>query len=440
MDNKILYVVHCIDTEGPLTETLTATFERLKTIFGISLDATEENLKKLQNQQINFGGDKAAIAKCFSPKLLKYNSNWEELEEMLDDLMSVGFRNQNCDDFNNGWVYSWHCMDHVGYSENPRQKDIGYGNIFNFYKSKLKNLHNNKDELNWHFHPLSFLRKPTQAATSYINNYDVLIQILCRRILDSNWFPVVNRPGFHSERPDSHAFLEQWIPFDFANQFCEEIEDQPDLSNGRFGDWSRAPKTWRGYRPSHDDYQVEGTCRRIIFRCLNVGTRLRSLKREHVRDAFFEARAAGSAILSFANHDYRDMRPDVNRVQEMLGDIKSEFPDVLIKYSGAEEAAIALMKFESKPAPKLTLNLDGQRAIIEVVEGDIFGPQPFLAIKTKEGNYYHDNLDVIQSKKKWSYVFDDQTFELDNIAKIGVGTAGLFGKRSVAQIILSEEE
>ena len=127
-------------------------------------------------------------------------------------------------------------------------------------------------------------------------------------------------------------------------------------------------------------------------------------------------------------------------MQEMLGDIKSEFPDVLIKYSGAEEAAIALMKFENKPAPKLTLNLDGQRAIIEVVEGEIFGPQPFLAIKTKEGNYYHDNLDVIHSKKKWSYVFDDQTFELDNIAKIGVGTAGLFGKKSVAQIILSEEE
>ena len=276
-------------------------------------------------------------------------------------------------------------MDHVGYVENPRQKDLGYGNIFNFYSSKLKNLKNNADELNWHFHPLSFLRKPTQAATSYVNSYDVLTQILCRRILDNNWFPIVNRPGFHAERPDSHLFLEQWIPYDFANQSCEEFSDQPDLSNGRFGDWSRAPKTWRGYNPSHDDYQMEGACRRTIFRCLNVGTRLRPLGKQHVREAFVEAEIEGSAILAFANHDYRDMRPDVYQVQVMLREIKSEFPNVKIKYSGAEEAATQLLGFQDKEKPKL-----------------------------------------------------DQTLDLHSISKIGIGTAGLFGKKSVVQISVGE--
>ena len=34
-------------------------------------------------------------------------------------------------------------------------------------------------------------------------------------------------------------------------------------------------KKWRGYHPSHDDYQAEGACCRMIFRCLNVGTRQR---------------------------------------------------------------------------------------------------------------------------------------------------------------------
>lgn len=437
-DDKILHVVHCVDTEGPLLETLEATFERLKSIFGISLDATQENLKLLQNQQLDFDGKEAAIAKCFSPELLKYNSNWEDLEEMLDDLMSDNFRNRYHDDFNNGWVYSWHCMDHVGYVENPRQKDLGYGNIFNFYNSKLKNLKNNSDELNWHFHPLSFLKKPTQAATSYVNSYDILTQILCRRILDNNWFPIVNRPGFHAERPDSHLFLEQWIPYDFANQSFEELSDQPDLSNGRFGDWSRAPKTWRGYKPSHDDYQIEGTCRRTIFRCLNVGTRLRTLRKQHVREAFLEVEDKGSAILAFANHDYRDMRPDVYQVQVMLREIKSEFPNVKIKYSGAEEAATQLMGFQNKEKPKLLLNLEDNRLIVELLEGEIFGPQPFLAIKTNEETYYHDNLDIIEPKRRWSYVFDDQTLDLHSISKIGVGTAGLFGKRSVVQISVGE--
>ena len=36
-DSNILYVVHCVDTEGPLNETLDATFERLESIFGITL-------------------------------------------------------------------------------------------------------------------------------------------------------------------------------------------------------------------------------------------------------------------------------------------------------------------------------------------------------------------------------------------------------------------
>jgi hypothetical protein len=435
-DKNTLYVVHCIDTEGPLNETINATFERLESIFGVILEPTRENLLRLQNREIDISGKEDAVAKCFSPALLKYNSNWAEVEEMLDDLMSRNFRREYPDDFNNGWIYSWHCMDHIGYFDNPRHKDVGYGNVFRFYREKLSEFDSTQDELNWHFHPLSLTRDPMHAATSYVNSYDVLTQILCRRVLDDNWFPVVNRPGFHSERPDSHTFMEQWIPFDYANQFCEELEDQPDLSEGRFGDWSRAPKTWRGYHPSHDDYQSEGVCRRMIFRCLNIGTRLRSLTKEHVRDAFTEARESGAAILSFADHDYRDIRPDINEVRAMLRNVKLEFPDVHIKYSGAEDAAVSLMGYDKMPAPKLSINSIGNRIFVEVIEGEIFGPQPFLAIKTKEGNYYHDNLDVIEPRKKWGYVLDDQTVKKTNVEKVGVATAGRFGKKCVVTIDL----
>ena len=75
---------------------------------------------------------------------------------------------------------------------------------------------------------ISSVRQPLCAATSYVNSYSTLYDIICQRILEDDWFPVVNRPGFHSERADSHLFLEQWIPFDFANQFHENITDQPD--------------------------------------------------------------------------------------------------------------------------------------------------------------------------------------------------------------------
>lgn len=430
-DKKILHIVHCVDTEGPLNETLEATFGRLESIFGIKLPPTNENLEHLQKKEIDLGGKEEAVAKCFAPELLRYNTSWTDINRMLDELLSDSFRKQDLDDFGNGWIYSWHCMDHVGYFDNPRHKDVGYGNIFRFYKFKLLESGSIRDEVNWHFHPLSLTRNPLHAATSYVNNYDALIQILCRRILDDKWFPVVNRPGFHSERPDSHLFLEQWIPFDYANQVCEETQDQPDAAGARFGDWRRAPKTWRGYHPSHCDYQEPGACRRIIFRCLNVGTRLRALTIDHVREAYSEARKHGAAILAFADHDYRDIRPNVNCVRAMLRIIRAEYPDVVTKYSGAAEAARDLSGFRAFQSPVLGLELNNNELCVEVLDGEIFGPQPFMAFKTNEGHYYHDNLDVIAPRRKWSYVFDEQTVLIKNITRVGVGSAGRYGNNCV---------
>jgi hypothetical protein len=437
-DKPILHIVHCVDTEGPLNETLDATFERLYSIFGVKLEPTKENLALLQLKKIDLAGKEDAIAKCFAPELLKYNRNWNDVERMVDDLLSSDFRLKYLDDFNSGLVYSWHCMDHVGYADNPRHKDIGYGNIFRFYKSKLHEHKCEKDELNWHFHPLSLTRKPVAGATSYNNSLDVLTQILCRRILDEKWFPVVNRPGFHSERPDSHAFLEQWIPFDYANQSYEIPEDQPDMSGGRFGDWARAPRTWRGYHPDHDDYQAEGKCRRLIFRCLNVGTRVRTLTQRHIRNAFEEAESSGGAILSFADHDYRDMRPDIHHFQSMLKSVRREFKNVLIKHSGAEEAAVSLFGWENKDTIMLSAHIEDNVLHVALVSGEIFGPQPYLAIKTKEGHYYHDNFDISELGKRWTYVFDEHTLFLNSVLKIGVGSAGKHGKYSVVTIDISQ--
>ncbi len=433
---KILYVVHCVDTEGPLNETLDATFDRLNSLFGIRLPATKVNLVKIQNLEFDFGGQEQAIANCFTPELLRYNSTWTELETMLDEILSERFRLQQPDSDGKGWVFSWHCMDHMGFTTNPRHKDYGYGKIFRFYKSKLQELRNSTDELNWHFHPLSLTRNPTHAATSYVNSYDVLIEIMCRRILEDGWFPVVHRPGFHSERPDSHAFLEQWIPFDYANQFCEEDQDQPDTSEGRFGDWRRAPKSWRGYHPSHDDYQTPGNCRRTIFRCLNIGTRMRSLTNQHVIEAFKEAEIYGAAILAFANHDWRNIKPDIERVLDLVSSSHRDFPDVQIKYSGAHEAAKSLLGFQTEPILKFHVYLLDNRLNVEVISGDIFGPQPFLAIKTKSGSFFHDNFDIMVPRKVWTYVLDEQTIRVEDISMIGVGSAGKFGNFAVSVLNL----
>ena len=43
---KIVYIVHCVDTEGPLYESFSAKFERIKEVFNVNIKPTLKNLKK----------------------------------------------------------------------------------------------------------------------------------------------------------------------------------------------------------------------------------------------------------------------------------------------------------------------------------------------------------------------------------------------------------
>ena len=83
MNKKRVYVVHSIDTEGPLTESLQTTFNRLDTILGIKLEPSEETLKKIQNKELDLKGKEDIAARIFSTHLLDYNNSWEKLEKML---------------------------------------------------------------------------------------------------------------------------------------------------------------------------------------------------------------------------------------------------------------------------------------------------------------------------------------------------------------------
>ena len=110
---NILYVVHCVDTEGPLNESLKKTFQRLKSIFGISIKPTQKNLIKIQNRKIDFGKNTDTVAKVFSKQLMNYNNSWKKIEQMQKKILSKTFRNKFKDSFGKGWVYNWFIIDHM---------------------------------------------------------------------------------------------------------------------------------------------------------------------------------------------------------------------------------------------------------------------------------------------------------------------------------------
>ncbi len=438
---SVVYVVHCIDAEGPLSESLEATFERLKHIFHLELEPSKELLSRLQAGDVDLGGLEKSVQKVFAPQLLNYNDTWDKVDLMLYDALSPKFRNRFPDSLGNGWIYNWHCVDHIDFEMNPRRRDMGYHNIFDHYMQILKETHSDQDGMHFHYHPHPIIKNATLCATHWLAPTNKLYQVLSRRIIDRQWFPSVNRPGFQVNRPDSNWFLEQFIPFDMASLALEalpEDEQQFDFSAGRSGDWRRAPKTWTPYHPSHDDYQTPGNCRRWIARCLNIGTRSYLLTENEVRDAFQEAQVGKPVLMSFADHDFRDIRNDVHSVQDILKKVSADFPEVEFIYSEAVNAMRRALSLPHLPRCNLELALKavGDNAHILSVRSDTptFGPQPYLAIKTVTQDYHHDNFDFQIPNHMWTYTFDNETLPLRAVEAIGIATNNAHGVATVANL------
>ena len=424
---KVLPVVYCVDTEGPLNESIEATFERLRSLFGVQIEPTDINYGKLLSGTLSDKHD-LDFSRVFNKSTLNYNRTISDLDNMLLEICSEDFRNKYIDSFKQGWIYNWFCTCTDGVKENPRQKTLGIHSIFDKYKQIL----GLNDTLHFHYHPLAASLNASASGTTWILSDSNLLEILCKRIIERRWFPACNRPGFHVTRPDSHWFLEQYIPFDFANQslMTSNETEPPDY---QLGDWRRAPVTWVPYHPSYDDWQIPGNCNRFIARCLNLGTRHSLLNLDEVRFAFKEASEGLKPVLSFTNHDFRDVKNDIKTVHLMMEQAQQEFPDVRFKYTKPENA-FQLDRLKKKI--NFSVEIIDQNLKI-TADYPTFGIQPFLCFQTIDGNFRHDNLQIDTPHHEWQYSFNDNTYKLQDVKTIGIAANTKYGVTSVAVIDLA---
>lgn len=438
-------IVHAVDTEGPLYESLEAKFERLEDLYGITdLPVTWDTFRKLQDKEIDLGGVEEHVAQTLNGHLTNYNDTWDKIDKMLERVTDYGFRTSLKDSYGGGWVFNWHCLDHVGFLNNPRRRDMGYHNVFDHYRSFLERIDENRDEIHWHFHPVSTYRDAHRCATSFVNSPE-LYQILCRRVIERNWFPTVFRAGFQAERPDSNLFLEQWIPFDISNMALDdntELDNTIDFRNGRSGDWRLAPADWSVYHPDHDYYQRPGRCRRWIGRALNVLNRIASIDEKEMDKAFARAAGGRPALVGIASHDFRDLGTEVEFLMDLIRKTSSKHPDVKYRYCGGIEGFRRAIWPDGINEDPLELEVEyypateDDVASIEVSckRGQVFGPQPFLAIETRSRRFIHDNLDFATTLDRWYYAFHGDTLPIEDVKHIGVAANDQYGNVSVRRL------
>ncbi len=452
LDEKIVLVVHSVDTEGPLHEPLQASFERINELYGIDdVEQTQENLEKLRRGEINLGGKEQVIKETLSGHLISYNSDWSKIDAMLESIMSDNFRSRNLDSFGGSWVFNWHVLDHVGYDTNPRRRTTGFHAIRDHYLGILKQYPKIRDPIHFHFHPMSTYREAHRCATSYLNSPH-LLEIINRQILERDTFPTAYRAGFQAERPDSHWFLEQWIPFDFTNMAMEDpthFNRSIDFKNGRSGDWRLAPADWSVYQPSHDNYQIPGNCRRWIARSLNILNRVAPIDQAESDKAFRRADGGKPTLMGVTSHDFRNLEYEVDFVAHLIKNSAERYPNVRFKYCEAIEAFRMLQNQEVEAetnALELRATLypassdDVPTLHVEVTNGEVFGPQPWLAMALYGGKFMHDNLDFSMHGNEWFYAFHGDTLPLEDVKRIGIAANDRYGNRCVVSVDLDRKK
>lgn len=431
---KTLYFVHCVDTEGPLYESLAAKFECLERSFGLRFKPSAQRLAELQQGRGLPDDLREQVMEFLAPGRRNYKEDWTQVDEMVDELMSPEWRQRHADDAGNGYVFSWFVVDHVGHDFNPRRRALGFHTIYDHYVEKLAAFAPPMDKLYFHYHPVSYFHAANKNSNSfsYTNHH---LQALSRRVIDNLDFPAAFRPGFHLERPDINFFLEQWIPFDYGNQGMPEREEdrkQRDIGGGRYGDWRRAPDLWDVYHPSFADYQRPGGMKRYIARCLNLDSRLRPISEAEIERAFVQASTRGSAILSITNHDEREMRPQIDWFMDTVRAVGSRHRDVRFLHANAVDAIRQHCRLPRVEPVSLSFRWNDNTLEIEA-DKPIWGPQPYFCFKTHDQRYIHENFDF-QGEQGWSFTFDDDTIPTSCLEGIGVATNDDFGNTVVFRL------
>lgn len=425
---SVVYLVHCIDTEGPLDEY-----------------AWEHALGARRYEPVAFDGP--ALEADFWGEVDRHRArtlgSWEMIAAMLRHCASPDFRRRMTDSDGGGWIYNWFCMEHLGFTDNPRGRDMGMHRVFDFYRALTED-QKLGDAIHWHFHAMSTYGEANKCATSYLDSPQ-LREIIGRRLLDRGWFPRANRAGFHDERPDSHWFLEQWVPFDLSNKAGSELDParNPDVAGNRYGDWRGAPADWSTYHPDHDYHQRPGNCRRKIARCLLLLNRFGNLTEAELEAGFRRAAEGKPTLVAFCSHDWRDLGPEVDYLRHLLARVAPRFPDVRFKFAEAVEAFNAVHPAAGRPALELDcrLQLDAggcRRLTIRTKAGKVFGPQPFLALRTRSQRIIHDNLSYGDGLDAWHYVFDGHSVLPDDLRTIGVAANDDAGRQSIHVLKLDE--
>ena len=135
--------------------------------------------------------------------------------------------------------------------------------------------------------------------------------------------------------------------------------------------------------------------------------------------------------------------PEVDYVRHLLARVAPRFPEVRFKFAEAVEAFNAMHPPAGQPPLALDCRLElgpegCRKLIIRTAAGKVFGPQPFLAVRTRSQRIVNDNLSYGDDFDSWHYVFDEHSILPDDVRTIGVAANDDAGHQSIHVVKVDE--
>lgn len=346
-------------------------------------------------------------------------------------VMQPSYRSSFSDSYGNKLKLTWWlmCGNIFRYATNknipvanlivPYEAKKYYGDLFSEYG----------DELTLHYHTFVWSDYDKDGiyywnqAKEFKESKDDFYFTLAQLLLEENIFPVSFRSGWNHMCNEWQTELDKLIPYSMHNESPSfRLEDSEPIDN--IYDWRLASQEFIPYRPSPDNYQLNGKGKGWNLHSKYVG----SVSQKLMNDIFEKAKTQDQVVCLWG-HVWDDLFPEYVKRIDTLANNSASRSNVKFKYCSAVEGMNLWRKSQDSIAPQIFFNElveNGEVKFQVATDETIFQPHPFFAVKFLDESYQVIEL-VNMGTNSW---ISKNSFKKTIIARVGVAVTDTFGNLS----------
>ena len=347
------------------------------------------------------------------------------------EVMDPAFRAQFLDSYGQPMKMTWWMMagNIFRYATN---RNFPVPNIMTLYLMKKyhgENVIINGDELSLHYHTFFWSDYNQDGiyfwnqSLSFGESKDDFDVTLAQFLLEEDVFPVSFRSGWHFMDNEWQHYLNEILPYSMHNAWpSNRVDEEEPLDNSY--NWSESPSEFVPFRPSLQNYMVDGDGPGWNVRSVSFG----QVAGSGIMSDIFEAASNGTDQVAciWAHLPEDDFPEKMGMIDAAAHAATDLYPDVDFRYCTGVEAMQLWRGTIDETPPEITLTSQGtedNRTYHITSNEPLFMPQPFVAIKYKDETYQKVECSQL-SELSWDTDVIPYAAEL---AKLGVAATDTSG-------------